>query len=521
MNISINEINMFKEFFSGNLEAYGKHIHSTEKNEKGKKEGNSYTVNKSLTTEEYIKHLKGESGLGIIPITKEGKVKFTTIDIDVYKDSKLLQVIVDKIYSHNLPFLPFFSKSGGLHLYTFFDNFYEYKHIQPLLKEYLSVLNVELTVEIFPKQITLNENQKGSWINLPYYNSNETTQYLIGKDFKAISFREALIEINKKLISVDLLKTYIESLKIFDGPPCLQTIFYNKECDMRNEYLFNLAIYLKAKYEDDFPLELHECNKNLFSPITTSELTSTIINSHTKKDYTYKCNQPPLKELCKRELCKLRKYGVSGDEIAQLSFEDFIKYNSDPPFYEWLVNGISMTFFSETDLINQQRFRELCLRDLRFLPMRVKEAKWVKIINRALSNVIIKEINPGEDLSPGSIFMNCTYEFLERRIHAESLPQILIDRVYKDKDTKEYIFRGNDYLNFLFNQKNFKYFKVTEIQNRLKKLGAKTERVYVDKNNKGIRVWKVPFKVVKDFRIDPSLNINLDFLKEQNDEQLY
>lgn len=519
-NTTLHDTNSFQEIFSGNTEAYGRHVPNYDK-DKIKKTGRSYTVTEQISFQNYYHHLKGEEGLGIVPLTSDGHVKFIAIDIDNY-DKKYTTFIVDKIYNNNIPLVPFKTKSGGLHLYLFLDKFYEYIKIKDLIREFIPVLGLDNKVEIFPKQLRLKQGQIGNWINLPYFNGKKTNQYLISKKHEGLSLPEAIMYINKNKLTEEKLQGYVESLCLRDAPPCLQTIYYNREVVFRNEYLFGLATYLKSKNEDTFEYDIIELNNDLLKPLPVKEISETIVKSHKRKDYTYKCNMSPLKEHCSKEFCKERKFGVGGSEISQLSFEEFIQYTSDPPYYEWIVNKKSLTFFNETEIINQQKFRELCFRELHILPVRLKDVTWTKIINRALNNIVIKEVESDEDMSPGSIFMFHLYSFLEDRVHAENLSQILIDRVYKDDQKNIYIFRGQDLLEFIYTHKNFRYFKVTEIQNRLKKMEAINIRMYIDKNNKGVRVWKLAYEKINNYKTNPENGLGVDFTKmEGKDEQPY
>jgi hypothetical protein len=521
-NLTIQENNEFMELFSGNTDSYGKHLPFADNENEVKKKGKNLTIKQKVTLKDYSKHLLGIEGLGIIPLNKDNNVKFIAIDIDNY-NKELIKKIVIKNYFNQLPFVPFRSKSGGLHLYIFFDKFYEYKPIYEITKQFIPVLGLDNNVEIFPKQITIKKGRSGNWINLPYFNHTETKQYLINENNEETTLTEALLLIKEKVLTFDQYKNSMNNFALMDAPPCLQRLYYEREIELRNEYLFNLATYLKNKNEETFDTEIFDYNEFLIDPLDPKEIERTIISSHKKKDYTYKCKTPPIQDVCIRDLCKKRRYGIEGEDISKLSFEEFIQHRTDPPYYEWIINGISFTFFNETDIINQQKFRELCFRKLNILPFRLKENKWVEIVNRALANIIVKGVEADEDISPGSIFMNHLYEYLEHRVHAENYSQVLIDRVYKDEKTRTYIFRGKDFVNYLFYQKNFRYFKVLEIQDRLKKLNALPERLYIDKNNRSTRVWRLPFRSIATYMTDPKEGLAVDFTKlgVKNDESEY
>lgn len=90
-----------------------------DRGKKGKTEAEYRTVHGQVTEELMQKHLDGESGVGIVPI-KGDMCKFGVIDIDVYDlDHASLQ---RRITDLKLPLVHCRSKSGGAHLYLFFND---------------------------------------------------------------------------------------------------------------------------------------------------------------------------------------------------------------------------------------------------------------------------------------------------------------------------------------------------------------------------------------------------------------
>jgi len=500
----------FKYIFYGNKNGYGQHAPEKGLVKEGEKvNGKSWTEKKILEISQYEKHLRGETGLGLVPIDNNGLVKWIAIDIDNY-NPRYTTSILQKIFNNNLPFHPFRSKSGGLHLYMFFKELIAFKSIKENIDDFLPVLGLKSNIEIFPKQQKLKEDQIGNWINLPYFGNANTVQYLFDKNMRPLELDAALTTIENSLLDKETFLFHIEKLSFNDAPPCLQTIYYNGDCEMRNEFLFGCATYFKTKFKDDFEEEINKLNKEMNRPLEQKELDHTVINSHKKKDYSYKCSQLPCSDFCNKDLCVTRKYGIGQEDTAGLKFEDFIQYGSDPPYYEWTINGKILMFNEEAEIIAQNKFRELCLRYLHILPQKLREKSWTNIINRALKNVIVKEVNIEDDISMGSIFLNHLYEFFENRIHAENITQILIKRVFKDELKETYVFKSKDLLEYLYDQANFKGFKISEIHSRLKRMGAITERLYIDKNNQGIRVWRLGFKAISSLKVVTN-EVRLDF----------
>jgi len=320
--------------------------------------------------------------MGVIPINTDNKSKFFVFDVDVY-DRDLLS-IVKKIYNNALPLVPIKSKSGGLHIYCFLKEFIKTSELLEVAQTFIPILGLEYNVEIFPKQMTLKEGQLGNWINLPYYNGHESSQCVVTKDNMLMDFSEAVLFIEKKSVTMEFLLNFLLDTELSDAPPCLQCLYYEKATPNRNQYLFSLARYLKSKYGDEFDTQLQRYNLELDDPISTEELFKTIISSHKKKDYSYRCKESPLMEVCNKTLCKKRKYGIGGEEVSQLNFETFRQYTAEEPYYEWVINGVSMKFFSEGDIIKQQRFRELCFRQLHVLPGLMKEKQWSERYEKSL-----------------------------------------------------------------------------------------------------------------------------------------
>jgi len=81
----------FMRLFGGLDRAHGK-FSVTRKNEtKNKMEGRAVTQLEPVTIDLWKKHLKGEQGLGIIPIRDDATVSWGAIDIDRY-DLDLLEL---------------------------------------------------------------------------------------------------------------------------------------------------------------------------------------------------------------------------------------------------------------------------------------------------------------------------------------------------------------------------------------------------------------------------------------------
>ena len=514
-------LNDFSLLFKGNENAHGKHQYTNELEKSGKRKGKSWTVNEPATEEDYQAHLAGKQGLGIVPIDQNSNVSFCVIDVDQYNDGT--NRYVDKVYDYRMPLIPFRSKSGGLHLYLFFTEAVRADAAIDIMKKFINFLNLPPNTEVFPKQKKLRAGDAGNWINLPYFSLGEAFDGsmkagLEDQTGRVLEIEAAMEYVKRHKQKIDDINIFFEQLPLKDGPPCLQSIYLSGDTDYRNNYLFNYSIYLKSKYGEDFESHLIEANTQLIKPLPLDELAKTVARSK-KKDYTYTCSQEPICSLCNKSECRTREHGIDGDTISKLNFEELTQYLTDPPYYAWKINGKELKFFKEQDIIMQNHFRELCMRELHVLPNRLKDITWSRIVNTALSDIKVQKVDPADDISPGAMFTNHLADFLERRAKAASKEQILIDRVYKDQDDKLYVFRAKDLVHFLVHVKQFRAFGQTEVQDKLKVLGGFPRKYYISKEQGAIRCWLLPFSSMSEYLAEIAIDSqNIDFSKEFDDQ---
>ena len=500
------------------MTSYGVHIDDpTEKPDaSGKKRGKNYTKQEAVTPELYEKHLKGAEGLGIVPVDKDGKCSFAVLDVDVYDTDH--KKILKTIYGTDLPLIPFRSKSGGLHLYMFFSAQEKASKAIEIMTTLRILLMLDKKTEIFPKQSTLRPDESGNWINLPYFDEGNARSYALDVEGKALSVAE-LIELAKsKRLQVETADKIIESLPLSDAPPCLQALYLSKTTNNRNNYLMSLATYYKAKIGDDFEFAVSEANNALSDPIDLERLNKTVIQSQKKRNYSYLCKEEPICSICHKDRCKARKYGVGGSEVSEFSYGQFTQFMTDPPYYEWIVNDKPLKFYDESDMVNQANFRIMCFRHLHILPMKLTDAVWTKIMNTALSNVVVKAVDVENDVSSGSMFMDYLSEFLTKRAPAMTKEQLLVDRVYYDESLAAYCFKPKNFCVFLAVVKNFRVYSTTEVQARLKDLGAVPNRYYINRDHDNVRVWTIPKASLRMFIDDPVGEVEVNFMEEMSNE---
>lgn len=520
-------VDVFADLFRGNQNSHGVHVPEKNPKEGEKAPGKSFTRSEMVTHDHLLRHLHGEESIGVNPLNDFGNLRFAVIDVDVYPlDPKKYLSILGSV---SLPFVGFRSKSGGLHLFIFFAQDTDAKIVLPLLQQVRQLLGLPKDTEIFPKQTKLAGDKKaGNWINLPYFDHKKTKRYAYDCEGKELSLGEALKLAEASKTTAATIAKRLEDAALSEAPPCLQTIYAAGGAGMghRNAFLFNAAVYLKARYGKEYAEKLHIFNNNMRKPIDSAELDRTIISSHNKGDYTYKCDEGILASVCDKGLCKERTYGKGTGTVSDLSFEQLIQVQSSVPYYKWLINGAEMMFYSEAELLSQTKFRELCLRLLHKVPNQLKPNAWNEVLNRALSNIVLETVESNDDLSDDALWLTKASEFFARRKALR--PSQVEDGLVWVTDKNELLFKGAKFLEYMDKTGLFRQFKKTQHRNLLKQLGAQNAKLnYPDKPNAG-RVWSINltelhykgiFQSIKGVDNEPDYNEEsmtpLDFIGEE------
>ena len=323
----------FKSIFEGLDIAYGQHQPGGSRAD-GKQQGKSYMVTKEVTDELWEKHLKGVTpSLGIIPIRADNTTKWGCIDVDTYPLDH--RALINKIRKLDLPLVYCKSKSGGAHLFLFMQQPIASKLVRSKLTD-MSALIGHSNSEIFPKQsgIQIEKGDLGSFLNLPYFNSDKSVRYAIKDDATAATLEE-FFEMYDKYAVKDIDSTGTEPPKkvIKDGPPCLQALCSQGfPAGTRNNGLFNIGVYLKKFDPDNWEKLLEDHNQQFMKPPLDHREVANVVKALDKKGYMYKCKDQPIVSYCNVNLCRTRKYGV-GNDNAYAQIISLTVLNTEPPYF--------------------------------------------------------------------------------------------------------------------------------------------------------------------------------------------
>ena len=304
------------EAFKGSDLAHGQTTIGN-KRRNGKTDAKSFIVKQPLTRDLIEEHLKGEKGVGSIPINANNMCNFGVLDIDTYPiDHK---EIYKKCRSYKLPLVVCRSKSGGAHLFLFMKTETSATEIRDYLGEMSAALGYS-GCEIFPKQdqILADRGDVGNFINLPYFDAKNTVRYAVDQNGDDLTVEQFLDEVDKKRTTIAQLEKIdfgTQRQQFSDAPPCLQMFLTMGIPEgTRNKVMFNCAMYLKRKFPDSWKQKHEEMNqKHCTPPLPATEIVN-LQKQLDKKEYFYTCKEEPMSSHCSKSICKSRAYGVGDSE---------------------------------------------------------------------------------------------------------------------------------------------------------------------------------------------------------------
>ena len=458
----------FYKVFPGLTRVYGKF---TVTGKKGLKlEGYGKTIREPYVKELWKEHLDGKIGLGVVPINEDNKCQWGCLDVDDYAVD--LEKISKTFVNKNLIICR--SKSGGAHIFIFTKKFVPASKMITKLKEIAKAFGF-VKYDLRPQQTKLiDDNDCGSWLNMPYFGSDETDRYALYngevliadhfikwiKKFSVNSLEEIDLSFIKKVNDVEE--------KLPGGPPCLQHLLSAGGISEggRNNGLFNLGVYLRKSDEEHWQERLEEFNEKYIEPSLKPREFTTVLNSLDKKTYNYKCNDSPINSVCQRPKYLTCKYGINDDGQMPI-LNSVTKMLTKPPTYYLTLNSKRIGPLKAKQIYNFLDFKEIVFENLDMLLPKVNDKIWTETVNDLMQKLEAVEV-PDDSSNEGRL-----YELLERFCTGSTSSTEYEDllrgkAVIQEEKT---LFRINDFMEFL-DRHRFKEFKLHEITAYLKNLGA-------------------------------------------------
>lgn len=476
------------------------------------KRDRAFTEAAPALLEDFIAHIQGVIGVGVVPIQDDDTCQFAVLDVDNHDSDEdiPLHPFAEKIAVLKLPLVACRSKSGGIHAYLFLDKPVSCQRVRVMMTQFAIQLGVA-GCEVFPKQgklSTTNEGKKqqGNWINLPYFDADKTMRYAVIGD-KRLSLLEFLDYVEKNRVGEASLKAQALS-EHPDAPPCVQRMYANGVAQgHRNEGLYAVGVYQRKRNPDDYKAKTFEANQTIFSRALGRAEAERTINSAGKADYGYRCNEEPCRSLCDRGVCLTRKYGITPVDAERIDtvdalpeFTDLTKFESDPVKWEFRVGGVKITNISTDELLDWRAIRSLIAARLtKGVPL-IKTPEWERILFPMMKEARI--IETPDDASIAGLMRERLREFAgktnllnkgqdkeERKALLRGLPV-----VQEIDGTRCVVFRQQDFVNYLKRTKS-EEMKGVNLWMAVKELGVRHGRIRIGTTD-NINVWHLPVSAV-------------------------
>lgn len=409
--------------------------------------GRPKVVKGPVTSDLYLAHQRGEgAGLGIIPIRRDNSVMWFAIDIDDYENHppEYWDKQIEKL---GIPALVCRSKSNGTHIFFFFTIPMMATEAIKIAQSYIKKLKLPAKTEIFPRQKTLVPGAVGNWINLPYFGDTRKCVYQ-GRDLDLADFLKL---VHSREIRPEELKASVKETKAsgHPGPPCIETM--EKEGvpeGGRDESLFHVAVYLQRRYPDDWQEVFFDWNREHCDPPKNHKDVLRITNSVARKSYQYKCNVPPMCDMCDKTACFRREFGIGndGDEAyTDYPITGLTRLLTEPVTWVAEVNGVRVRLETK-QLMDYKMFTHRVAEELGIMmPMR-SPGEWTKMVAELMQN-LEDEIVPQPVTERGQI-ETVFAEWVARNAPVTSNLSMVCDGMpYYDPIKDAVLFRGMDLIN--------------------------------------------------------------------------
>lgn len=461
----------------------------------GKRPQRMETKKETVTAAHVLSHLSGETGLGIVPIRDDETCSWAAIDIDAHDDGDSIPLapLHEKIAKFKLPLIVCQSKSQGAHLYLFLKSPAKAKEVRAVLRRWAAMLG-HGGCEVFPKQDRLQPDQVGNWINLPYFNASDTVRFAFDgeKPLDLTGFLDLAESLQVEFKDVKAIQLPDD---LTEAPPCVAHLLTQGiESGGRNNALFQVGVFYKKSGVADIEETLTALNHNkkvMEKPLTVKEV-KTIAGSLSRNAYKYRCNEPPMCNICDKESCRTKKFGITGEPtkmfnemlIGQLS-----RIKSDPPMFILEVNETPVRSLSLENLWDFSQLRKMIFGQVKVMVPPMKNEDWHLVLRKLNEDAV--EIDAPDDASPNAMIQASLDEFLakvwrrgsDNKIQIGERYSLLMGRTVVEvdkKNTNGYVvyFRGSDFIAHL-KKKRTEEFKGAQLWNILRNIGCEYESLRI------------------------------------------
>lgn len=501
--------------FAGSDDGHGTHGEPRKAADSNKWEikSTAKTLREPVTLDHWKQHLAGKRPLGIITIRRDAMCKHGSIDYDVY-DANLLALIA-KVESLKLPLVPVRSKSGGLHLFLFLQDWVPAADVRAVLSDWAAQLGIAGS-EIFPKQVTLKHDRgdMGNWMVMPYYgdtyggklqeqiglkktggtmtlfeflNAGERGAVRIEDVAKLARKRAEVPKHVRQNLEEDPSQWPEPAVPFGDGPPCLETLSRNGvPKGVQNDTLINMGVYFKRRYPENWHDKMHEAAANFLTPPGQVDKTQDAIRSLEKRDYWYACKKEPMCSHCNSAICRTRPFGVGEADDFPCIIEVRVLKTDPPIWFVDLHNGASLELNTDS-IYTYTLFLKACINEGKCVFHAMKQSDWLKVIKPWIETA--EPIPVPEDSGERGQFLELLEEFVSSKSRGEQLEALFSGRPWLNEEDKCHHFRIKDIHEYLV-RSGFKTWTRPMIAQRLRAMGCDHYNTRV--KGRPLRAWRVP-----------------------------
>lgn len=232
--------------------------------------------------------------------------------------------------------------------------------------------------------------------------------------------------------------------------------------------------------------KLDQINQAFMDPPLGHTEVAAATKSLKKKDYGFKCEEPPIKGACNRQICLAQQFGVgAASDDPGVDIGGIIKLMTVPATWIIEVNGMRLEMDTPT-LKSQARFSTLVLEKLSVMMKPVKGPVWTKLLSALVEGVEERDAPP--DAGPEGLLLVHLEEFCTSIARAQDKSELMTGRPWVNGGRT--YFRSADFQRFLEGQR-FKGYDGRALYNSLRNIaGVKHGQFNV--RGKCIQWWSVP-----------------------------
>lgn len=352
------------------------------------------------------------------------------------------------------------------------------------------------STEQFPKQSSrASDIDQGNWINIPYQNAAKSDRYAF-KDGKAIGLQAFVDYAESKRVSLkDLQAPVFKVLQsddpLYEAPPCLITLYQQGgfQEGSRNDGMMAVGVYLRKRFEDDWPTKLREYNATMCSRVLPEEEIKEIERSLAKKDYHYRCKQAPINNVCNRRACTSRQFGIGDTTQVANDFFGLTRYEyqpPDPPMWAFEIVGKRVLVDNDT-MYSRDALNRAVMAQANCIPIKITPNRWLIQLNTMLGSADV--VPMPDDAGPTGQLWERIQIFLEHGVPALVQDELVSGKILR-RDGLAF-FRGSDLFDYL-ESRRIKFKSEQAVWQVLRQNGARTTAMKI--SNKTMNIWQVPFK---------------------------